>query len=505
MVRYYIKNGISKLGPFSIDSLQSMAKANQLQAIDLLSIDGKSWIQARFVAGLFTGDSDVAGVITADFSNKAFKIYETIDFFMLLKFLVPACILMLLFGLFLGWINFTPDLKAIALVQETRDKLDVENSSLRESIRTIYFPKVDHQKEMDKVLSESQEITKKLQDELKNDKSKYDGAVLDFDTKLKKAVDEAKGFSKKLEVLEEAIMPFKELVDTVPAEPKLLELLIKLQKIPLGDRNGAVGDCLKALGELKGDEAQALKVDYKVGKNRFNESIAELIISWASCIECLHALSTIHKNTEACKSVMDDIRLGKDLVGKFMLDQFSDLKKSEIMKLKINISAVGEELKNKAIVALEKAQKNALKVLEFLKIESEANPMRIPRQGAQALALQKKAHELIQGIAFKTRDEIPVRLEVHALQLETLSEIVKELIFMKLADNQLGNDLKKYKFFVPFGEALRSKELRAEFFKKTYDKAGDMSSRKPEDLKKCLEAIAFNYQIVELSGLVSTK
>lgn len=503
MVRYYIKSGISKLGPFSIDSLQSMVKAKQLQAIDLLSIDGKSWVQARFISGLFTGDSDVAGVITADFSNKAVKQYETPDFFTVLKFLIPACILMLLFGLFLGWINFTPDLKAIALVQETRDKLEVENNALRESIRTIYFPKVDHQKEIDKVLSESQEFIRKLQDELKNDKLNYDGAVSTFETKLKKAVDEAKDFSKKFEVIEEAIMPFKELVDSIPVEPKLLELLIKLQKIPEGDRSRALGDCLKALGELKGDEAQGLKIDYRFNKNRFNESIAELIISWASCIEQLHTLSTIHKNTEACKSVMDDIQLGKDLLGRFMLDQFSDLKRSEALKFKINTSLVGEEVKNKAIVSLEKAQKNASKVLEFLKMTSGGKPMSIPKQGIQAS--QKKVQELIKDIAIKTMDENPVRLELHALQLETLSEMVKELVLMKLADNDLGNDLKKYKFFAPFGEALGSKELRSGFSKKTYDKAGDMSSRKPDDLKKHLEVIAFNYQIVEIAGLLPGK
>jgi len=115
MVRYFIKSGISKVGPFSIDSLQSMAKANQLQAIDLLAIDGKNWIQARFIPGLFSGDSDVAGVITADFNNKAVKKYDAPEFFTVLKVLIPACIVIFLFGLFLGWIIFAPAAKKICI------------------------------------------------------------------------------------------------------------------------------------------------------------------------------------------------------------------------------------------------------------------------------------------------------------------------------------------------------------------------------------------------------
>ena len=503
MVRYYIKNGISKVGPFSIDSLQSMAKANQLQAIDLLSIDGNNWAQARFIAGLFSNESDVPRVITPDFKNIATKQQESLGIFAILKILIPAVILMFLFGLFLGWINFTPDLKAIALVQENRDKLEVENKALSEAIRTIYFPKIDHQKEVDKISSESQTFIIKLQNELKNDKSNYDGSILGFQEKLKKAVDEAKDFSKKFEMIEEAIMPFKTLVDSLPDEPKLLELLTKLQKIPEGDRSQAVSNCLKALGELKGDVAQNIKFDYRINKNRFNESIAELVISWSFCIERLHALSTTHKNTEACINVMDDIKIGNDLIGKFMLEQFSDLKRTEAIKSKINRSLINDAVKKKALLTFETAQINATSVLEFLKIDAESKPKNKPKQSGQGL--QKKAQELIQDIAIKTRDENPVRLEIHALQLELLSELVKDLVLIKACDKDLQNDLTKYKFFGPFGEALENKERRKDFTKTIYDKAVGMSSRKPEDLKKHLEAIAFNYQIVEISGLVLSK
>ena len=100
MVRYYIKSGISKVGPFSIDSLQSMAKANQLQAIDLLSIDGNNWAQARFIAGLFSNESDVPRVITPDFKNIATKQQESLGIFAILKILIPAVILMFLFAIF---------------------------------------------------------------------------------------------------------------------------------------------------------------------------------------------------------------------------------------------------------------------------------------------------------------------------------------------------------------------------------------------------------------------
>jgi hypothetical protein len=503
MVRYYIKSGISKVGPFSIDSLQSMAKANQLQAIDLLAIDGKNWIQARFIPGLFSGDSDVAGVITADFNNKAVKKYDSPEFFTVLKVLIPACIVIFLFGLFLGWIFFAPAAKTFALVQEDRDKLEVENKSLSEAIRTIYIPKIDHQKEVDKSSSESQAFINKLQNELKSDKFNYDGTVLGFQEKLKKAADESKEVSKKLEMIEEAIQPFKELVNSLPDEPKLLELFTRLQQVPEVDRNQAVVNCLNALGELKGDIAQFLKSDYKINRNRFNESIADLIISWSLSIQRLEALSTTHKNTEACKTVMNDLNAGKDLVGMFMLEQFADPNKSEMIQSKINSSIVPDEIKKKALASLEKAQINATGVLEFLKIEAESKPKSKIKQNGQGL--QKKAQDLIMDIALKTRDENPVRYELHGLQLEALSEMVKDLVLMKAFDKDLENDLKKYKFFIPFGKTIESNELREDFSKKVYEKSGDMSSRKPDDLKKHLEAIAANYQIIEIAGLISVK
>ena len=503
MVRYYIKSGISKVGPFSIDSLQSMAKANQLQAIDLLAIDGKNWIQARFIPGLFSGDSDVAGVITADFNNKAVKKYDAPEFFTVLKVLIPACIVIFLFGLFLGWIIFAQASKTFSLVQEDRDKLEVENKALSEAIRTIYIPKIDHQKEVDKSSSESKAFITKLQNDLKNDKFNYDGTVLGFKEKLKKAADESKEVSKKLEMIEEAIQPFKELVNSLPDEPKLLELLTRLQQIPQDDRSQAFGNCLNALGELKGDIAQFLKSDYKINRNRFNESIAELIISWSLSIQRLEALSTTHKNTEACKTVMNDLNAGKDLVGMFMLEQFADPNKSEMIQSKINSSIVPDEIKKKALASLEKAQINATGVLEFLKIEAESKPKSKIKQNGQGL--QKKAQDLIMDIALKTRDENPVRYELHGLQLEALSEMVKDLVLMKAFDKDLENDLKKYKFFIPFGKTIESNELREDFSKKVYEKSGDMSSRKPDDLKKHLEAIAANYQIIEIAGLISVK
>ena len=503
MVRYYIKSGISKVGPFSIDSLQSMAKANQLQAIDLLAIDGKNWIQARFIPGLFSGDSDVAGVITADFNNKAVKKYDSPEFFTVLKVLIPACIVIFLFGLFLGWIFFAPAAKTFALVQEDRDKLEVENKSLSEAIRTIYIPKIDHQKEVDKSSSESQAFINKLQNELKSDKFNYDGTVLGFQEKLKKAADESKEVSKKLEMIEEAIQPFKELVNSLPDEPKLLELLTRLQQIPQDDRSQAFGNCLNALGELKGDIAQFLKSDYKINRNRFNESIAELIISWSLSIQRLEALSTTHKNTEACKTVMDDLGSGKDLVGMFMLQQFADPNKSEMIKSKINSSIVADEIKRKALASLEKAQINAPGVLELLKKEAESKPKGKSKQSGQGL--QKKAQDLIMDIALKSRDENPVRYELHGLQLEALSEMVKDLVLMKAFDKDLENDLKKYKFFIPFGKIIESNELREEFSKKVYEKSGDMSSRRPDNLKKHLESIATNYQIIEIAELISGK
>lgn len=503
MVRYYIKSGISKVGPFSIDSLQSMAKANQLQAIDLLAIDGKNWIQARFIPGLFFGDSDFEGVITAGFNNKAVKKYDAPEFFMLLKVLIPACILIFLFGLFLGWITFTPDLKAIALVQEDRDRLEVENKALSEAIRTIYLPKIDHQKEMAKVGSESQAFINKLQNELKNVKFNYDATVLGFQEKLKKTSNETKGISKKLEMIEERILPFKELVDSLPDEPKLLELLTRLQQIPQDDRNQAFGNCLNALGELKGDIAQFLKSDYKINRNRFNESIAELIISWSMSIQRLEALSTTHKNTEACKTVFNDLIAGKDLLGMFILEQMSDPNKSEMIKSKINSSIVADEIKRKALASLEKAQVNATEVLELLKIESESKPKSKIKPSGQGL--QKKAQDLIMDIALKTRDEVPVRYELHGSQLESLSEMVKDLVLMKAFDKDLENDLKKYKFFIPFGKTIESNKLREEFSKKVYEKSGDLSSRRPDDLKKHLESIATNYQIIEIAELIPSK
>jgi hypothetical protein len=503
MVRYYIKSGISKVGPFSIDSLQSMAKANQLQAIDLLSIDGNNWAQARFIAGLFSNESDVPGVITPDFKNIATKQQESLGIFAILKILIPAVILMFLFGLFLGWINFTPDLKAIALVQEDRDKLEVENKALSEAIRTIYFPKIDHQKEVGKISSESQALINKLQNELKSDKLNYDGTVLGFQEKLKKAVDEAKEFSKKLVMIEKAILPFKELVDSLTDEPKLLELLTRLQQIPQDDRSQAFGNCLNALGELKGDIAQFLKSDYKINRNRFNESIAELIISWSLSIQRLEALSTTHKNTEACKTVMDDLISGKDLVGMFMLEQFADLNKSEMIQSKINSSTVADEIKKKALASFEKSQINATVVLEMLKIEAESKPKSKPKQIGQGL--QKKAQDLIMDIALKARDEVPVRYEMHGLQLESLSEMVKDLALIKGDHKDIENDLKKYKFFIPFGKTIESNELRKEFSKKVYEKLGDMSSRRPDDLKKHLESIATNYQIIEIAGMITGK
>jgi len=503
MVRYYIKSGISKVGPFSIDSLKSMAKANQLQAIDLLAIDGKNWIQARFIPGLFSGDSDVAGVITSDFNNKAVKKYDAPEFFTVLKVLIPACILIFLFGLFLGWIFFAPASKAFVLVQEDRDKLEVENNSLKETIRTVYLPKIDHQKEVDKISSESKDFINKLQNELKNDKFNYDGTVLGLQEKLKKTADETKEFSKKFEMIEERILPFKELVDSLPDEPKLLELLTRLQQVPQDDRNQAFGNCLSALGELKGDIAQSLKSDYKTKRNRFNESIAELIISWSLSIERLEALSTTHKNTEACKTVMDDLVAGKDLVGMFMLEQFAEPNKSEMIKNKINSSTVADEIKTKALASFEKAQINAKGVLDLLKIEAESKPKGKPKPIGQGL--QKKAQDLIMDIALKSRDEVPVRYEMHGFQLETLSEMIKELVLTKAFDKDLENDLKKYKFFIPFGKTIESNELRKEFSKKVYEKSGDMSSRKPDDLKKHLEAIAINYQIIEIAGVISSK
>jgi hypothetical protein len=503
MVRYYIKSGISKVGPFSIDSLQSMAKANQLQAIDLLAIDGKNWIQARFIPGLFSGDSDVAGVITADFNNKAVKKYDAPEFFTVLKVLIPACIVIFLFGLFLGWIIFAQASKTFSLVQEDRDKLEVENKALSEAIRTIYIPKIDHQKEVDKSSSESKAFITKLQNDLKNDKFNYDGTVLGFKEKLKKAADESKEVSKKLEMIEEAIQPFKELVNSLPDEPKLLELLTRLQQIPQDDRSQAFGNCLNALGELKGDIAQFLKSDYKINRNRFNESIAELIISWSLSIQRLEALSTTHKNTEACKTVMDDLGSGKDLVGMFMLQQFADPNKSEMIKSKINSSIVADEIKRKALASLEKAQINAPGVLELLKKEAESKPKGKSKQSGQGL--QKKAQDLIMDIALKSRDENPVRYELHGLQLEALSEMVKDLVLMKAFDKDLENDLKKYKFFIPFGKTIESNELREEFSKKVYEKSGDMSSRRPDNLKKHLESIATNYQIIEIAELISGK
>ena len=119
--------------------------------------------------------------------------------------------------------------------------------------------------------------------------------------------------------------------------------------------------------------------------------------------------------------------------------------------------------------------------------------------------LQKKAQDLIMDIALKSRDEVPVRYELHGLQLEALSEMVKDLVLMKAFDKDLENDLKKYKFFIPFGKTIESNELREEFSKKIYEKSGDMSSRRPDNLKKHLESIATNYQIIEIAELISGK
>ncbi len=493
MDRYYIKSGNSKAGPFSQDALQSMAQAKQLQGSDLLSKDGKNWVQAGSISGLFNGADKVA---------KA-RVSGAFGVFTLLKFLIPACIFMFSFGFFLGWIKFTPDLKAIALVQETRDKYEAENNALTESIRTRYFLKTDHQKDLAKITDESNETIAKLQIELKKNLDFYNNNVIGFETKLKKAVIEAKDFSGKLAMLEEAILPFKDLVISLPEDPKLLDLLMKLQKTPEGDRSQAVVNCLKVLGESKGDVAQSLKFEYKANQNRFNESIAELIISWSLSIDRLYILSTTHKNTAACQSVMEDIGNGKDPIGKFMLEQLSDANKREGLKNKINASLVAEGVKNKALVALEKSQMNSTMVLELLNSENQGKPKVKPKQSVQGL--QDNIQELIKEIALKTRDEDPLRFEMHALQLETLSEMVKGLALMTGDHKEVVNDLKKYKFFIPFGRALESKELRTEFARKTYEKLGVMSSRKPEDLKKHLESIAFNFQIVEISGLLLSK
>jgi hypothetical protein len=200
---------------------------------------------------------------------------------------------------------------------------------------------------------------------------------------------------------------------------------------------------------------------------------------------------------------MDDLGSGKDLVGMFMLQQFADPNKSEMIKSKINSSIVADEIKRKALASLEKAQINAPGVLELLKKEAESKPKGKSKQSGQGL--QKKAQDLIMDIALKSRDENPVRYELHGLQLEALSEMVKDLVLMKAFDKDLENDLKKYKFFIPFGKIIESNELREEFSKKVYEKSGDMSSRRPDNLKKHLESIATNYQIIEIAELISGK
>ena len=104
-------------------------------------------------------------------------------------------------------------------------------------------------------------------------------------------------------MIEETIQPFKELVNSLPDEPKLLELLTRLQQIPQDDRSQAFGNCLNALGELKGDIAQFLKSDYKINRNRFNESIAELINS----IKRLESASFFSNEMRSEISILDAI------------------------------------------------------------------------------------------------------------------------------------------------------------------------------------------------------
>jgi len=504
MIRYYVKDGISKLGPFSLSSLASMRDAKQIDPNDNVSIDGKTWIQARFIPGLFDGFSELQKVLNEPVINAATP--PSIPAFgLFIKLLVGATILALLFGLFLGWVSFSPDHKSIANLKDNFANLEGKHTSLEENLRNKYIPKEFHQVEVAKISDEGNKKNEDLQAELKKSKNMFSSSMDDVEAKLKKAVMEVKNYSGKLDEIEMLILPFKELIASLPDNPNLNEMLVRLQKVPLAERGLVIDDCLKVLASLNLTDAQRLRTEYKFLKSKNTDSIPEIILNWGICVSNLHLLATEHKNTEASKGLMNEIKTGIDLVGLFMLRQLSDPNKIELMNDKIKNSKSNEKIKEKATNSLSDAQKNAKDFETALGIEASKL---IPKNETKTtmVSLLKKIQDSQNNLFEKTKNEDPVQIERYSIELENLSELVMELAFQysaKVNPMDVKNDLSKYKIFIHYAKQMETKDLREEFVKKVNESIGGTDRRKPEDLRRYLEKVAFNMQIAELAGFIT--
>jgi hypothetical protein len=131
MSKYYVKLGNEKTGPFEFKTLLSMANAGHLKPVDMVSITGTEWKQARFIPDLFQADipetiEKSARLLPGKISLESLSNPEA--FKKTFVFVVGG---LLLVGFVVGWgINLPSNLSYYKL-QSNFDEIWNENQNLR--------------------------------------------------------------------------------------------------------------------------------------------------------------------------------------------------------------------------------------------------------------------------------------------------------------------------------------------------------------------------------------
>ena len=509
MSKYYVKLGNEKTGPFEFKTLLSMANAGHLKPMDMVSITGTEWKQARFIPDLFQADipetiEKSARLLPGKISLESLSNPEA--FKKTFVFVVGG---LLLVGFVVGWGINLPSNLSYSKLQGNFDEIWNENQNLRKEYAGA-LKKSDYDKALK---SEKERYEKILADSNSENQARLKDVnekLLELQKKHETLIADSKVFADKAMELEKKLEPIKELALKIQENDALKVLLQKLQETPEEELAGNIKEFQKIMANRDMARASELRTTYRTLKNQVSDSFADTLIRWEQITSILASLAKHHKLTNPATTTLEDLKTAKDLQGLFILRTLANDSKKQLLKDLLENSKPNDEKKMAALAALENATKNTLEFLNA--IDQDPNlfattpifkdvgkaPDLILDEISKALFLVNQQFEM----------EEPKKIENHLDSIEKVNPKIIEFIFKyseEIQMDKLGNNLKKYPVYPALNLALEEPEKIAALIEKIPKSKGVFSLLPKEQLMKRLNQLRSDFEIVRISGVFSKK
>lgn len=507
MSSYFVKLGNSKTGPFQFPVLKSMADAGTILPLDLVSLDGSDWRQARFIPELFSQEA----LLQLNSQERTLPAKAPLDqegdLLRLKKTIWIAAGTALVFGLTLGWGIMAPSQSRFSKLETQVETLQAENDKLRRD-----FSGSITREEHSRLSTQQSELfsqqEKDLKDSLATARESLSKANASHLQAMNRLREEAKVFVEKANELEKTIDPVKDLVARLKDDPQLQELMQKIQKVPGDELETTYKELQKTLAQRQAARAVELRQEYRTFKGAGPGDFSDTLARWNRTTRALLSLSRDHKFSAAATTTLEDLKNSKDLDGLFILRTLAN--ETRVKHLQDLQDNSPEEAEKKAAgkLALGEAVQNTVLILKGMDLDPAmfiAAPV-IAKPGMEPRILLEEIRKKLFEVHRVFDNEEPKRVENHLEGLEKVSALATKVIH-KYADTghfkELQNDLNKYKAYPLLNAELTGVMKKQEMLAKLQKSTKSLGRLPKDQLIKRLDQLYHEMEIARIAGVFS--